>query len=193
MGWTVRCPHSPGQGRGVIFTPTTIAGAWLIDLERNKDERGFFARSFCKNDFDRRGLHSEFRQCSVSFNSRAGTLRGLHYQAPPHGEIKIVRVTRGAIYDVIVDIRPHSHSYRSWFGVELTADNYRQLYIPECVAHGFQSLVDGSEVYYQISTEYVPEAARGIRWNDPAFSIQWPAADGTILSPRDRQYPDFIE
>jgi len=174
----------------VIFTPSSLTGAYVIDLEIHEDERGFFARSCCVREFVQYGLRSDFQQCSISFNKHAGTLRGLHYQAAAHAEAKLVRVTHGAIYDVIVDLRPESPTFKRWFALELTAQNRRQLYVPEGFAHGFQTLTENSEVYYQISDPYVPESARGLRWDDPAFGIRWPAGP-RVISDRDQQYPDF--
>ncbi len=173
------------------FEPTRLEGAWLIVPERVEDERGFFARTWCRRELEARGLNACIAQCSVSFNRRAGVLRGMHYQAPPHAETKIVRCTAGAIFDVIVDLRPASKTFRQWFGAELTAENHRMLYVPDGFAHGFQTLVDGSEVFYQISTFYEPASACGVRWDDPAFGIEWPGARERIISPRDRAYPDF--
>jgi len=175
----------------VIFTAAPLAGAFVIEPERKADERGFFARTFSADEFRKQGLCAEFVQCSVSFNARAGTLRGMHYQAARHAETKLVRVTQGAIFDVIVDLRPKSKTFKRWFAAELSADNRRALYIPEGFAHGFQTLGDAAEVFYQISPAYVPEAARGVRWDDPAFGIEWPKAGRRILSERDRSYPDF--
>lgn len=172
------------------FIPTRLAGVFIIELERLADERGFFARSFCRDDFVRHGLATEFVQCNVSFNRSRGTLRGLHYQASPHAEAKLVRCTRGAIYDVVVDIRVKSNTYREWLTTELSADNYRMIYIPEGCAHGFQTLRDSAEVFYQMSVAYQPDAARGIRYNDSALGIRWPLANPT-LSARDAAYPDF--
>lgn len=172
------------------FRPTTLPGAFVIELEPRRDPRGLFARTWCRRELAQQGLETAVEQCSLSFNPRAGTLRGMHYQAPPHGEVKIVRCTRGALYDVIVDLRPSSPAFRRWFGVELSADNRRMLYIPEGVAHGFLTLVPDTEVSYQMSRVHVPEAARGVRWNDPAFAIDWPAPV-ECLSERDRSYPDF--
>lgn len=172
------------------FIPTRLAGVFIIELERLADERGFFARSFCRDDFVRHGLATEFVQCNVSFNRSRGTLRGLHYQASPHAEAKLVRCTRGAIYDVVVDIRVKSNTYREWLTTELSADNYRMIYIPEGCAHGFQTLTDSAEVFYQMSVAYQPDAARGIRYNDSALGIRWPLANPT-LSARDAAYPDF--
>lgn len=172
------------------LSPTALAGACMIDIEPVPDERGFFARSWCREEFVRHGLNPDLAQCSISFNKKRGTLRGMHYQAKPHEETKVVRCTRGAIYDVIVDLRPESPTFRKWIAVELSADNRRMLYVPPGFAHGFQSLVDGTEVFYQISTFYRPESARGVRWNDPAFGIEWPVTE-RIISDKDRQYPDF--
>jgi dTDP-4-dehydrorhamnose 3,5-epimerase len=176
----------------VIFTPTPIDGAFVIDAEPIADERGHFARTYDREQFAQRGLDSRIAQCSVSFNLRAGTLRGLHYQADPHGEAKVVRCTRGAIYDVALDLRRGSPTFLSWHGVELGADNGRQFVIPEGCAHGFQTLADDSEVFYLISVPYVPGAGRGVRWDDPAFGITWPAPPphGRTLSARDAEYPD---
>ncbi|HEX8243788.1 MAG TPA: dTDP-4-dehydrorhamnose 3,5-epimerase, partial [Longimicrobium sp.] len=166
----------------MIFTATELAGAWIVDPERLEDERGFFARTFDAGEFARRGLRSAFPQCSVSFNARAGTLRGMHFQAEPHAEAKLVRCTAGAVYDVIVDLRPESPTRLRWIGVELSAANRRALYVPEGCAHGFQTLADASEVFYQISVPYAAESARGVRWNDPAFGITWPAAERRTMS-----------
>jgi dTDP-4-dehydrorhamnose 3,5-epimerase len=174
----------------VIFQPTRLAGAFAIELERREDERGFFARSFCRRDFEDLGLEPCVAQCNVSFNRRRGTLRGMHWQADPHGEAKLVRVTRGAVWDVIVDLRPESPTCGESFGVELSADNRRAIYVPFGVAHGFQTLVDEAEVFYQMSAEYVPDAQRGVRWDDPAFGIAWPIPS-PILNDRDAGYPDF--
>jgi dTDP-4-dehydrorhamnose 3,5-epimerase len=173
----------------VRFVPTPLAGAFVIELERLEDERGHFARTFDAQEFERHGLDPAVVQCNTSFNARAGTLRGMHYQARPHGEAKLVRCTRGAIHDVIVDLRPDSQTYRRWYGVDLTADNGRMLYVPVDFAHGFQTLEDASEVHYQMSHHYVPDHARGVRFDDPAFGIEWPLPDPTV-SERDRQFPD---
>jgi dTDP-4-dehydrorhamnose 3,5-epimerase len=165
----------------------------VVESEPIEDERGHFARTFSSEEFAAHALDARVSQCSASFNARAGTLRGLHYQAAPHGEAKLVRCTRGAVFDVAVDLRPDSPSYLSWCGVELTADNGLALFVPEGCAHGFQSLEDATEVLYQISTPYVPDAARGVRWDDSAFAIKWPQAppEGRIMSDRDAAYPDF--
>jgi dTDP-4-dehydrorhamnose 3,5-epimerase len=177
----------------VRFRETPVAGSYVVELDRLEDERGYFARTFSAGEFAAHGLETRVDQCSTSFNARRGTLRGLHYQAAPHGEVKLVRCTRGAIYDVAVDLRPGSPSYLRWAAAELTPDNGRALYVPEGCAHGFQTLQDASEVLYQIATAYVPEAARGVRWDDPAFDIEWPPAppEGRTMAARDARYPDF--
>lgn len=174
------------------FLPTPLAGAYLVELEPLEDERGFFARSFCQNEFRALGLDPVVAQCNVSFNRRRGTLRGLHYQAEPHAEAKLVRCTRGAIWDVIVDLRSNSPTARQWFAAELTAENRRSLYVPAGFAHGFQTLADDTEVFYQMSEFYHPEAARGIRWDDPVLAIPWPIKDA-VVSPRDRGFPRLDE
>ena len=170
--------------------PTPIAGAWLLEIEPIADERGFFARSLCVESLEAQGLEGRMVQQSVSFNRQRGTLRGMHYQIAPHEEIKLVRVTRGRIHDVLLDLRPDSPGYLRWHTVELSADNHRTLYIPKGVAHGFQTLEDTTEVFYQMAQAYVPGYARGVRWNDPAFAIDWPLAP-SIISERDRGYPDY--
>jgi dTDP-4-dehydrorhamnose 3,5-epimerase len=175
----------------VIFRETALPGASLIELEPIRDERGWFARTFDAEAFRERGLDPAVVQCNASFNERAGTLRGMHYQEQPHGEPKLVRCTRGAVFDVIVDLRPESPTYCCWFGTDLTVENGRMLYIPVGVAHGFQTLAEGSEVHYQMGHEYVAEAARGVRWDDPAFGIEWPPAERRLISDRDSAYPDF--
>lgn len=172
------------------FTPTALPGAWIVEPERLGDERGFFARTFCRDEFGAHGLATIFVQCNTSFNARRGTLRGMHFQRAPHAEAKLVRCTRGAILDVLVDLRPDSAAYCRWVGVELSAQNGRMLYAPEGVAHGFQTLADDSEVFYQMAAMYRPEAAAGVRWNDAAFGIDWPIPD-PILSRRDAEYGDF--
>jgi dTDP-4-dehydrorhamnose 3,5-epimerase len=174
----------------MIFVPTRLAGAYVIEPERREDERGFFARTWCSRAFEAQGLNPNLVQCSVSFNRRKGTLRGMHYQAAPYAEAKLVRCTRGAAYDVIVDLRPDSGTFRRWVAVELTEENRRAVYAPEGCAHGFQTLVDGCELFYQMSESFRPDLARGVRWDDPAFGIEWPPGP-RILSDRDRTYPDF--
>jgi dTDP-4-dehydrorhamnose 3,5-epimerase len=174
----------------MIFSETRLPGVIVVELERHCDERGFFARTWCRREFESRGLISQIAQCSVSLNRQKGTLRGLHYQENPHPEAKFVRCIRGALYDVALDLRPQSSTYLQWFGIELTEMEGRALYIPEGCAHGFLTLEDQTEVFYQISEFFHPELSRGVRWNDPAFSIAWPA-EPTIMSERDRTYPDF--
>lgn len=176
----------------MIFSETPIAGAWLIDLEPRGDERGFFARVWCERELNDRGLVSRFVQCNNAFSRRKGTLRGLHYQVEPHAEVKLMRCIRGAVFDVIVDVRPLSPTYLRWFGVELTADNRRMLYVPEGCAHGYQTLTDDSEVLYPVSAAFAPDAERGIRWNDPLFAIEWPGEVSPLVSEKDRRWPDFV-
>jgi len=168
----------------------SLSGVFMIDLERVSDERGFFARSWCTKEFQEAGLKHNLVQCSVSFNKKKGTLRGMHYQCSPHEEAKLVRCTMGAIYDVVLDLREDRPTFKKWLAVELSAENRRELYIPEGCAHGFLTLKDNSEVFYQISELYHPECARGVRWNDPAFKIQWPKKK-VLINDRDSQYPDF--
>jgi dTDP-4-dehydrorhamnose 3,5-epimerase len=174
------------------FVQAPLSGAWVIELERIEDERGWFARSFDPDEFQAHGVDPVIAQCNVSFNPGAGTLRGLHYQAEPHGESKLVRCVRGAIFDVAVDLREDSSTFRGWHGVELSAENRRAFYIPAGLAHGFQTLTDDTEVLYQMGHHYVPEAARGVRWDDPAFGIEWPEPDlERTISEKDRAYPDL--
>jgi dTDP-4-dehydrorhamnose 3,5-epimerase len=175
----------------MIFNPTHLEGAYVVELEPREDERGFFARAWCRDEFAEHGLSTEVAQCNVSFNRRRGTLRGLHYQIAPHAEVKLVRCTQGAIYDVIVDLRPGSATFTQWLGVELTAGNRTMLYVPEGFAHGYQTLEDDTETFYQVSTSYAPHAERGARWDDPAFGIEWPYPDRPLISDKDRGWPDF--
>jgi dTDP-4-dehydrorhamnose 3,5-epimerase len=175
----------------VRFTETPLAGAWVIDLDRHEDERGFFARTFDRDEWVARGMDPAIVQCNTSYNARAGTLRGLHFQVEPHGEPKLVRCTRGAVFDVIVDLRPDSPTHRRWFGCELSAANGRALHVPAGLAHGFQTLREASEILYMMGNEYVPEAAAGVRWDDPAFGIEWPPAAQRTISERDRAHPDY--
>ena len=176
----------------MILRETPLPGAFVVDIEPARDERGFFARTFDIKTFAEHGLATVVDQVSVSHNARAGTLRGMHYQAAPHGEEKLVRCVGGAIHDVIVDLREDSPTFRQWFGLDLDAESHRALYIPKGMAHGFQTLTDDAEVLYLISTPYVPEAGRGVRWDDPAFAIRWPDPHGErVISERDRTYPDF--
>lgn len=174
----------------MIFHDIEIPGAFLLEPERHQDIRGFFARTYCRDELEERGLDPTVVQCNVSVNQVKGTVRGMHWQAEPYPEIKLVRCTNGAIHDVIVDLRPDSPTYKQSWGVELTRDNRLSLYIPAGVAHGFQSLEDDSEVFYQMSEFYHPEAARGVRWDDPAFDVEWPLPV-TVISEKDRSFPDF--
>lgn len=174
----------------MIFTETPVKGAFLMDLEPREDERGFFARTWCERECGERGMNLHVAQGNVSFNKKVGTLRGLHYQAAPFEEAKLVRCTHGSIYDVIVDLRPASPSFKRHLAVVLSAGNRRTLYVPEGCAHGFQTLEDDTEVFYQMSAPYSADHARGVRWDDPAFGIEWPAAE-RIMADRDRAYPDF--
>jgi dTDP-4-dehydrorhamnose 3,5-epimerase len=176
----------------VIFTPTTLKGAWLIEPERHADERGFFARTWCETEFAAHGLEGHWVQSSVSFNALKGTLRGLHYQRTPYEEVKLVRCTQGSVYDVIVDLRPESPNFKRHLAGVLTAAEGRALYIPKGFAHGFQTLEDETEVLYCMSEVYVPTAAAGVRWNDRAFGIMWPEG-ARRMSDRDGSYPDFVE
>ena len=174
----------------MVFTEASLKGAFIVDLERIEDNRGFFARSWCRHEFEARGLNAELVQCNVSRNRVKGTLRGLHYQAAPYAEAKLVRCTRGAIFDVMVDLRPGSDTFLQHFPCTLSEDNHRALYIPEGFGHGFLTLTDESEVFYQMSQFYQPWAARGLRWNDPAVGISGPEPVA-VISERDRTYPDF--
>ena len=174
----------------MIFVETKLRGLFVIELERLEDERGFFSRSFCKREFEARGLNLNFVQCNISFNKKKSTLRGMHYQASPYEEAKLIRCTMGGIYDVIIDLRSISQTYKQWISVELTVDNRKMIYIPEGFAHGFQTLTDNTEVFYQMSEFYKPEYARGIRWNDPQFKIIWPGND-PIISDKDQKWGDF--
>ena len=174
----------------MIFLETGLSGAYVIEPERIEDERGFFARSWCQREFEAQGLASHLAQCNISFNKVKGTLRGMHYQDVPFAETKLVRCTKGSLYDVIVDIRPDSATFLQWRGVELTAENRTMLYVPQGFAHGFQTLVDETEVFYQMSEFYAPEYGRGFRWNDPLLDISWPA-EVTAISTRDQAYEDI--
>ena len=175
----------------MIFTETELSGAFIIEAEQLEDERGFFARTWCQREFEAHGINAQLAQCNVSFNKKKGTLRGMHYQTSPHEEAKLVRCTMGAIFDVIIDLRRQSPTFKKWVAVDLNERNRRMLYVPEGFAHGFQTLEDNTEVFYQMSEFYAPEHARGVRWNDPAFQISWPEAE-PLVSPRDQQYADFI-
>jgi dTDP-4-dehydrorhamnose 3,5-epimerase len=174
----------------VIFTQTELKGAFVIEPEKVEDERGFFARSWCQREFRENGLNPGIVQCNISFNRKRGTLRGMHYQEAPYEEARLVRCTSGAIYDVIVDLRSSSSSYLKHVAVVLTPENRKMLYVPEGFAHGFQTLEDNTEVFYQMSEYYNGSAARGVRWNDPALRIQWPEPV-QVISQRDRSYADL--
>jgi dTDP-4-dehydrorhamnose 3,5-epimerase len=176
----------------MLFTETELKGAWVIDLERRDDERGFFARAWCQEEFAARGLSPHLVQANIAFSKRAGTLRGLHYQVKPHAEVKLIRCTRGAVYDVIVDLRPESSTYLHWVNVELTADNRTMLYVPESFLHGYQTLTDSAEVLYQVSHMYSPESERGVRWDDPAIGIEWPKIGTRIISEKDKRWPNYV-
>ena len=172
------------------FIPTKLAGAYIVEVEPIRDDRGFFGRSFCHQEFIKQGLNPHLVQCNISFNFHRGIIRGMHYQIAPHEEVKLVRCTRGSIYDVIIDLRPESPTFKQWTAVELTASNYLALYVPAVFAHGFQTLEPETEVFYQMSEFYHPESARGVRWNDPAFAVDW-LLDPVMMSDRDQSYPDF--
>jgi dTDP-4-dehydrorhamnose 3,5-epimerase len=172
------------------FHETKIPGVFEIHIEPHSDDRGFFARAWCRNEFEDHGLNPKLVQCNTSYNTLKGTLRGMHYQAAPFPEVKIVRCTQGAIYDVVLDLRPQSPAFKSWVAVVLTAEDRNMVYVPEGCAHGFLTLSEGSELFYQMSEFYHPESSRGVRWDDPAFRIAWPEKVQAI-SERDRTYPDF--
>jgi dTDP-4-dehydrorhamnose 3,5-epimerase len=174
----------------MLFKETAFPGVFVVEMEHRPDTRGYFARSYCRDEFRRAGLHADFPQCNVSYNIKRGTLRGMHYQDDPLPEPKLVRCARGAIYDVVVDLRRGSPTFRRWLGVELNDDNGRSLYVPPGFAHGFQTLADHCDVFYMMGERYHPELARGVRWDDPAFAITWPI-ENPILSERDQSYPDF--
>ena len=176
----------------MIFTETPLPGAYIVDLELRTDDRGFFARAWCQDEFEQQGLNTRIVQCNMSYNHSVGTVRGLHYQKPPHAEVKLIRCTRGAIWDVIVDLRPDSATYKKWFGTELTAENRRMLYVPENFAHGYITLEPGTETFYQVSEFYSAEHEAGIRWNDPAVAITWPT-EPVVLSDKDAHHPAFLD
>ena len=175
----------------MIFTETDLSGAFVVDIEKREDTRGFFARGWCANEFKVNGLTERIVQSNISFNHKRGTLRGMHYQQAPYEEAKLVRCTRGAIYDVIIDLRPGSPTFKKWIGVELTCENHRMLYVPETFGHGFITLEDATEVMYHVSQFYTPNAERGIRWNDPVFGVEWPL-EPAVISDKDAGWPDFL-
>jgi dTDP-4-dehydrorhamnose 3,5-epimerase len=174
----------------MIFSQTKLQGAYRIQIQRHEDERGFFARTWCRREFEEHGLNPRLVQCNLSYNHKKGTLRGMHYQDAPYQEAKLVSCISGALYDVIIDIRPGSPTFGEYLGVELTAQTHEMLFIPEGFAHGFLTLEDETQVFYQMSEFYAPEYARGFRWNDPTFKVEWPA-EVRVISPRDAGYPDF--
>lgn len=173
------------------FRPLEIAGVVLVEQDRREDDRGFFARTFCRDEFAAAGLPVHFPQCNTSFNARRGTVRGMHFQRPPHEEPKLVRCTRGAIFDAVVDLRPESPTYLAWLGVELSADNGHALYVPPGFAHGFQTLADATDVLYHMGEVFHPDAAGGIRWDDPAVGVRWPLPV-SVISERDATYPEWV-
>ncbi len=174
----------------MTFIETKLNGAYVIEIQKLEDTRGFFARTWCKNEFERHGLISHLMQANISFSNKKGTLRGMHYQIAPNQESKLVRCTKGAIYDVIIDLRPNSLTYKQWLGTELTAENYKMLYVPESFAHGFQTLENDTEVIYQVSQFYAPQSERGVRYNDPAFGIKWPV-DVQVITDKDNNWADY--
>ena len=174
----------------MIFTKTTVNDAYIVELDKREDHRGFFARTWDKNEFEEHNLNSNLVQCNVSFSKKRGTLRGMHYQKKPFEESKLIRCTKGKIFDVIIDLRTHSSTFKKWFGVELTQENYKMLYVPEGFAHGFQSLEDNSEIIYQVSEFYTPNSELGIHWNDPEFNITWPIEE-KIITDKDNSWKLF--
>ena len=175
----------------MIFEETNLKGAFVIRIEKRADERGFFARAWCKKEFEAHGLSLQFVQSNLAASRHKNTMRGMHYQSAPFQEAKLIRCTKGAVYDVIIDLRPDSATYEGWFGIELNMDSHKMLYVPENFAHGYQTLVDDSEVYYQVSAFYSPEHEKGIRWNDPAFDIKWPVTKDLVISEKDKNWPDY--
>jgi dTDP-4-dehydrorhamnose 3,5-epimerase len=175
----------------MIFRETKLKDVYIIEITEFQDERGFFARAWCRKEFEEHGLNAVLVQSNIGFSKKKGTLRGMHYQVSPYAEAKLVRCTRGVIYDVAIDLRPSSPTYKQWLGVELTAENHKMLYVPEGFAHGYQTLADNTEISYQTSQFYAPQAARGVRYNDPAFGITWPLAVEAI-SDADKHWPDFL-
>jgi dTDP-4-dehydrorhamnose 3,5-epimerase len=177
----------------MIFTETRIPGAYLVDIEARKDDRGYFARAWCAREFEEHGLSSELAQANISYNERAGTLRGMHFQRAPHEEAKLVRCTRGAIWDVCLDLRPESPTYLQWVGAELSPENGRALYVPQGCGHGYQTLTDATETIYLVTEFYAPDSEGGARWNDPAFKIEWPDTDSRTISDKDAAWPDWTD
>jgi dTDP-4-dehydrorhamnose 3,5-epimerase len=173
------------------FLSTALPGVLVVEPELRPDERGFFARTWCAEEFRAAGLVVDWVQCNVSFNRRISTLRGMHWQAAPHEEVKLVSCTMGAAFDVVLDMRAESPTFGKWVSIEITAENHRAVYIPGGCAHGFQTLADATELFYHMSAMYYPDAARGVRWDDPAFGIVWPACASRVIAPRDLSFPDF--
>jgi len=176
---------------GITFRETKLRGAFIIEPEMFADERGFFGRSYSAKEFEARGMDPRIAECNLSFSKNRYTIRGMHFQLASHAQAKLVRCTKGAIYDVIIDLRPESPTFKQWIGEELSAENRWMLYVPTEFAHGFQTLVDDTEVFYQVSEVYAPQASGGVRWDDSAFAIEWPATDGVTINLRDQSYPDF--
>jgi dTDP-4-dehydrorhamnose 3,5-epimerase len=177
----------------MIFVETELSGACIVELDRIEDERGFFARTWCQRELAEQGLETRIAQCNTSFSSRRGTVRGMHFQREPFAEVKIIKCIAGALYDVIIDLRPHSPTYKRWVGVELSAASRHALYVPKGFAHGFQTLRDDVETFYMVSEFYTPEAEAGVRWDDPAFGIEWPMTPPSQISDKDRGWPDFAD
>lgn len=192
MGREISYFDSRGECIFMIFNKTEFNGVFIIEIEKQIDERGFFARTWDKKKFEEYNLNSKLVQCNVSFNKKKGVLRGMHYQIAPYEEAKLIRCTKGKIFDVIIDLRPKSNTFRQWFGVEISDENYKMLYVPEGFAHGFQTLEDNTEIFYQMSEMYMPDYVRGIRYNDSIFDINWPITPA-IISEKDRIYPSFKE
>lgn len=191
MGRAFCCSYPRSESVLMIFTETKLAGAFVITVERMEDERGFFARTFCQREFREHGLSPNLAQCNISYNKKKGTLRGMHFQAHPHWEAKLVQCISGSLYDVIVDLRPESSTYTKYVGATLTAQEHNMLYVPEGFAHGFITLEDNTSVFYQMSEFYTPEAGRGFRWNDPMFEIEW-LLEPQVISDRDANFSDFM-
>ena len=175
----------------MIFKETKLSGAYIISIEKREDHRGYFARAWCQKEFEAHSLTTRLVQCNLSFNPKKNTLRGMHYQVAPYEETKLLRCTKGAIFDVIIDLRPESPTFKSWVGVELTEENRDMLFVPEGFAHGYQTLVDNSEVFYQVSEFYQPGSESGLRWNDPSINIQWPMPGPMTISSKDQSWPDY--
>jgi len=176
----------------MIFKETKLKGAFFIGLEKHKDERGYFARAWCKKEFEAHGLNSNLVQANTALSLQKGTLRGMHYQMTPYEETKLIRCIHGAVFDVIIDLRPGSNTYCEWLGVELTSENHTMLYVPEGFAHGYLTLENNTEVFYMVSQFYVPDSERGVLWNDPAFGIDWPMTNDLLISEKDKNWPDYL-